>query len=135
VTPPLTLDPGQNVTLTVIFAPAATGSVTGSVSVVSSADNSPTTIALSGSGVSATAHSVTLNWTASVSAVAGYNVYRASVSGGPYAQLNFSLISGTSFTDSNVQAGKSYFYVTTAVDGSADESAFSNEVSATIPSP
>jgi fibronectin type 3 domain-containing protein len=135
VTPPLTLDPGQNVTLTVIFAPAATGSVSGSVSVVSSADNSPTTIALSGSGVSATAHSVTLNWTASVSAVAGYNVYRASVSGGPYTQLNSSLISGTSFTDANVQPGQSYFYVTSAVDASTDESAFSNEVSATIPSP
>jgi fibronectin type 3 domain-containing protein len=44
-----------------------------------------------------------------------------------------SLVSGLSFTDSSVQSGTNYYYVTTAVDGSGDESAYSNEVQAIIP--
>src|SRR5712691_5422164 len=48
---PLTLPPGQSSTLSVQFAPTATGSVSGSVSLVSNAPNSPSTIALSGTGV------------------------------------------------------------------------------------
>lgn len=47
----LIVTPGQTVTLNVTFAPAAAGSVTGSVSVVSNASNSPATIALNGLGV------------------------------------------------------------------------------------
>src|SRR5205823_9213729 len=46
-----TLTPGQTATVNVTFAPSTAGSVTGSVSVASSASNSPTTISLSGSGV------------------------------------------------------------------------------------
>jgi len=42
-------------------------------------------------------------------------------------------LSGTSFDDSGVQSGRNYFYVSTAVDASNDESAFSNEAAATIP--
>src|SRR5207302_596233 len=48
---PLTLTPGQKTTFSVAFAPANTGNITGSVSLVSNALNSPTTIALSGTGV------------------------------------------------------------------------------------
>src|SRR5207245_2170679 len=48
---PLTLTPGQKTTFSVVFAPASTGNITGSVSLVSNAPNSPTTIALSGIGV------------------------------------------------------------------------------------
>src|SRR5205807_141720 len=48
---PLTLAAGQSSTLSVQFAPTATGSVSGSVSLVSDAPNSPSTIALSGTGV------------------------------------------------------------------------------------
>jgi hypothetical protein len=42
---------GQSAALNVTFAPAATGSVTGSVTVTSNATNSPATIAMSGTGV------------------------------------------------------------------------------------
>ena len=49
----VTLAAGQSLTLTVGFAPATTGSAAGSISVVSSATNSPATIALSGTGVQA----------------------------------------------------------------------------------
>src|SRR3989454_5638 len=48
---PLTLPPGQSSSLSVQFAPTATGSVSASISLVSDAPNSPSTIALSGTGV------------------------------------------------------------------------------------
>jgi len=76
---------------------------------------------------------VTLNWNASTSTVAGYNVYRGTVTGGPYAKINSSLVSSLGYTDSNVQSGTTYYYVTTAVDSSGNESTFSNEASAPIP--
>ena len=76
---------------------------------------------------------VDLSWTASTSSVTGYNIYRTTVSGGPYTKLNPSLLPGTTYTDSSVQGGQTYYYVTTAVDSSGVESAYSNEASATIP--
>jgi hypothetical protein len=78
------------------------------------------------------AHSATLTWTASTSAVSGYNVYRGTVSGGPYTLVNTSLIAVETFTDTSVVAGETYYYVTTAVDG-AGESVYSNQVAAVIP--
>lgn len=53
--------------------------------------------------------------------------------GGPYTKLNGSLILGTVYTDSTVQAGQTYFYVATAVDPNGVESEFSNEIPVTIP--
>jgi fibronectin type 3 domain-containing protein len=83
--------------------------------------------------VAVVAHSATASWTASTSVVSGYNVYRGTVSGGPYTKLNGSLITGLTFADSTVQSGKTYFFVTTSVDGSGSESVFSNEATAVIP--
>src|SRR5205807_202483 len=48
---PLTLTPGQKTTFSVVFAPASRSSITRSVSLVSNALNSPTTISLSDTGV------------------------------------------------------------------------------------
>ncbi len=78
---------------------------------------------------------MTLDWTASTSAVIGYNVYRGTVSGGPYTQLNSSLVMTTQYQDSSVRSGQTYYYVVTAVDSSQVESTNSNQVSATIPTP
>jgi fibronectin type 3 domain-containing protein len=78
---------------------------------------------------------VTLNWTASPSSVAGYNVYRSTVSGGPYTEMNPALLTPIQYTDSAVQAGQTYYYVATSVDSSNVESTYSSEVSATIPTP
>jgi fibronectin type 3 domain-containing protein len=69
------------------------------------------------------------------STVIGYNAYRATVSGGPYALLNSSLISPTQFIDSTVQSGQTYYYVVTSVNSGNVESAYSKEISATIPMP
>ena len=126
---------GQIVTLNVTFAPAATGSVTGSVSVVSNASNSPASITLTGTGVAPISHSGTLNWTASTSTVIGYDVYRGTVSGGPYTKVNSSVDATTTFTDTTVQAGQTYYWVVTAVNSSNVQSNYSNEVSAAIPTP
>jgi hypothetical protein len=82
------------------------------------------------------AHSVTLNWVASVSGnINGYNVYRSATSGGPYAKLTSSLVTGTTYTDSAVVAGQTYYYVATAVDISNNESAFSTQAQAVVPTP
>jgi fibronectin type 3 domain-containing protein len=109
--------------------------VSGSIGVASNASNSPATITLSGTGVQPIVHSATLNWTASTSTVIGYNVYRGTVSGGPYTKINSSVDGNTTFTDTSVQAGQTYFWVVTAVDSSNVESTHSSEVSATIPTP
>jgi hypothetical protein len=82
-------------------------------------------------------HFVLLNWTASTSSnIAGYNVYRGSVSGGPYTKISSSLVvAGTSYTDSSVLAGQTYYYVCTTVDTNNNESAYSNEAMAAVSSP
>jgi hypothetical protein len=81
-------------------------------------------------------HSVTLSWTASTSSnVAGYNVYRGIQSGGPYTKLTATVVKGTTYIDNAVQAGKTCYYVATAVDNSNNESAYSAPVSATVPTP
>jgi fibronectin type 3 domain-containing protein len=130
-TPPLTLSPGKGMSVSLDFAPTGYGAFTGSVSVVSNAANSPATISLTGSS-----HANILSWDASTSTVLGYNVYRGTQSGGPYGtELNSSLIPTTTFTDTSVQAGQTFFYVVTAVGTDYVESAYSNQMSGTVPSP
>src|SRR5262245_26502842 len=60
--------------------------------------------ALGGPCITPTTHGVSLTWAASTSAnIAGYNVYRATTSGGPYTKLNASVVSGLSYSDNVVQ--------------------------------
>lgn len=82
-------------------------------------------------------HAATLNWTASISQnIQGYNIYRGTVSGGPYTKINPTLItSGTTYTDSAVLAGQTYYYVATTVDITGNESGYSSQTTATIPNP
>ena len=131
---PLNLAVGQSATFKVTFSPQATGSVSATATFASNAANSPTVLSLSGTGTPAQQYSVNLSWTASNDPnVTGYNVYRGTTSGGPYAQINSGLNSGTTYTDSSVTGGQTFYYVTTAVDSSGQESAYSNETSAVIP--
>ncbi|MGH9352779.1 MAG: DUF4082 domain-containing protein [Terriglobia bacterium] len=131
---PLSLAAGQNTSFSVTFDPTSGGSVTGNLSVVSNATDSLSVTSLSATGVNK--HSVTLTWAASTSpGIMGYNVYRGVVSGGPYTKLNSSLIASTAYTDTTVQAGQTYYYMTTAVDSQGVESAGSNQAAAVVPSP
>jgi bacillopeptidase F len=76
---------------------------------------------------------VTLTWTASTSTVSGYNIYRSTTNGSGYSKINTSLVSGVSYTDSTVQSSTTYYYVATAVDGSGNESTYSNQATANVP--
>ena len=75
-----------------------------------------------------------LNWTASPSSgVTGYNVYRSTVSGGGYAKINSSIVGGLTYTDVTVVNGQTYYYVSTSLDTSGDESTYSEEVQMAVP--
>ncbi len=63
--------------------------------------------------------------------LAGYNVYRGTTNGGPYSKVNSSLVTTSAYTDTGLANGTPYFYVVTAVDLSTNQSANSNEASAT----
>jgi hypothetical protein len=80
-----------------------------------------------------TTHTVKLNWRASNSQVAGYNVYRRTKPAGSYVRINSLPVPGTAFTDNAVESGLTYYYVTRAVDARGRESVDSNEASAAIP--
>ncbi len=134
LTLPLTLAAGQSASFTVTFKPQSSGAASASGSFNSNAANPSVAQSLSGTGAAAPQHSVSLTWNSSTSTVVGYNVYRGTTSGGPYSKLA-SLNPDTSFVDSSVQSGQTYFYVTTAVDGSGKESANSNQTQAAIPTP
>ncbi len=63
--------------------------------------------------------------------LAGYTVYRATASGGPYTALNGALLTASVYGDTGVTNGTTYWYVVTATDTSDNESGASGEVSAT----
>jgi fibronectin type 3 domain-containing protein len=123
----------QNLSLSVQFSPVAAGNVNGSISIVSNASGSPAAVSLAGTGVDPVQHSVALTCDASTSTVTGYNVYRSTVSGRSYTKINSSLVAAVNYTDSMVQNGTTYYYVTTAVDSNGNESLYSNEASAVVP--
>ena len=131
---PATLTAGQSATFTVTFTPQTSGATSASLSFSSNASNSPTVQTMTGTGTAPTQHTVDLTWNASSGAV-GYNIYRGTVSGGPYTMINSSLDSTTTYTDSTVVSGQTYYYVATAVNSASEESGYSNQATAVIPSP
>lgn len=136
VTTPINLSVGQSLNVPVVFSPGAAGTVNGSLALVSSG-TTLLSVPLSGTGLAPLAHSVDVTWAASTSTpLQGYNVYRSTVSGGPYTKLS-PMLSPTTllFTDITPLSGKQYFYVVTALNTSGAESAASSEVAVTIPVP
>jgi hypothetical protein len=85
-------------------------------------------------------HSVKLSWAASVPAsksprdtVVGYNVYRSTKSHDRNpTRINSKLCAGTTYTDTEVKAGTTYFYVTRGVAANGTESGPSNEIKVKI---
>jgi len=136
ITFPKTIAAGQSTSFTVTFTPNASGAASASLTFVSNASNSPTVESLTGNGQAPQPHSVDLTWTASQSpGVVGYNIYRGTVSGGPYSKVNGTPNVDNSYTDTTVTAGQTYFYVAKAVDSNDVESGPSNQVQAVIPTP
>jgi len=75
---------------------------------------------------------VTLTWTANTeNDILRYRLYRSTVSPAS-AKIDSVNSFTTTYTDNNVVIGTTYFYRITAVDRDLNESAFSNEVSATV---
>jgi Abnormal spindle-like microcephaly-assoc'd, ASPM-SPD-2-Hydin len=142
ITFPVTIMAGQSIPFTITFAPQASGSASGSISFLSDAANSPTSETFTGTGSQPStppsnppsAHSVSLFWSPSPSAVIGYNVYRGTTSGGPYpSKLTSSPQLTNGLVDNTVMAGTTYYYVATSVDENNVESIFSNQLTATVP--
>jgi fibronectin type 3 domain-containing protein len=79
---------------------------------------------------------VSLSWNASSSPnISGYNVYRRTGSSGSFVKINTALDALTSYNDVSVSDGQTYYYETTAVNSSGEESSPSTSVQAVIPAP
>jgi Cep192 domain 4/Abnormal spindle-like microcephaly-assoc'd, ASPM-SPD-2-Hydin len=128
----VTLAPNKSATVSVTFAPSTPGGVAGNLSISSNASDPTLKIDLSGTAVAAVVtHRVALNWRPSASSVVGYYVYRGGAANG-LSKLSGS-IDQSSYTDTNVTGGHTYFYAVTSVDSDNIESSPSNQVSVTIP--
>jgi fibronectin type 3 domain-containing protein len=132
---PLTIAAGQSAAFTMTFTPQASGTASATATFVSNAANTAAVQSLTGNGVAPVQHQVTLTWDSSTSSVVGYNVYRGTAVSGPYTKINSTTDASTVYTDSTVATGQTYYYLTTAVSSQGMESAYSNEVSAIIPTP
>ena len=133
----------QQRTFLVTFLPTVKGPAKGDLTFVSKYAGSPTTMAMTGTGVDGGAepakssHSVSLGWQASSGHIEGYNVYRAeSSSSAPlYTKLTASPISMINYRDSDVASGQEYQYFVTSVSTNGRESAHSDGVTVLIPNP
>ena len=132
---PVTIPAGQSVAVTIQFTPNASGMASALAGFFSNAANSPTLTQLTGTGVAPGSHSVSLSWNPGDGSAVGYNVYRASAQTGPFQAINTALDSSTNYTDYSVASGATYYYVTTEVNAQGQESGYSNEVQAVIPTP
>ena len=135
ITVPVTLNPGQSITLDLGFTPAAVGNEVGQLTVTSNA-NTGASIVVTLGGTGAIGYQVNLMWEPPVSsadAVSGYHVYRSAGGASSYQLLSLTVLNATAFTDSATQSGKSYNYFVTSVDSSGVESSPSNTYTVTIP--
>jgi alpha-tubulin suppressor-like RCC1 family protein/pimeloyl-ACP methyl ester carboxylesterase len=128
----ISLATGASCLIDVTFSPTTTGTLTGTVTIISNAASSPNIINLTGGNTppvpaGVTAHTIStsqidITWTASAGnvAVANYKVYRNGVLiGSPTA---------TSFSDTGLTAGAAYSYSVAACDAAGNCSAQSAPV-------
>ena len=121
------LDPGGiTIGLRVTDADGASGTDSAIVSVNDTPPGAPSgLVAVGGDG------QVSLDWDDNgESDLAGYRVYRATDSGGPYGEVA-GLLSTSGHVDSQVVNETTYYYVVTAEDAAGNESPASDEADAT----
>jgi len=127
---PLTIPAGQEKLINVTFKPQGSGTKSARLSIASNAADSKASEALTGTG---TAPYVDLSWRPSTSTVKGYNVYRSKSATGSYARINSKVDVDTAYEDSTIASGNTYYYATTAVSASGEESGYSNRVEVVVP--
>ncbi len=105
------------------------GADLGNIDEITVTPSTVTTPPVAPGGLNATAGNaqVSLSWSAS-SGATSYNVKRSTTSGGPFTTLSSS--SGTSYVNTGLTNGTTYYYVVSAVNSSG-ESANSSQTSAT----
>ncbi|MBW8864318.1 MAG: carbohydrate-binding protein [Verrucomicrobia bacterium] len=132
---PVATGSGNSAVITILFGNqnaryirvTQTGSVSGlwwsmhEVNVLGTVPATPTALA----GTSISGSQINLAWNAATGA-GGYNIKRASNSGGPYATVAWNL-TDTTYTDFGLTGGSLYYYVVTATNAFG-ESPVSNEV-------
>ena len=133
ITLPYKLKSGDSVQATITFTPNASGVASAKAGFISNAKDSPATAELQGTGLTNSSYSADLSWQAGTSDIVGYNLYRGTTHGGPYSEINSALLAVTTYTDSTVVAGNTYYYVATEVDNKGNESGYSAETKAVIP--
>ncbi len=116
------------------FDPATAGALTGQLTISSNSSTGSTAVVnLSGTGTPVL-HEVDLSWNAPTSSpdpVVGYNIYRATGSGG-FVLINSSPDTAVIYFDNNVISGTGYTYEVKSVDASGGESTAANQVTVTI---
>jgi hypothetical protein len=132
---PVTLSPGQSLTVQVTAQPESTAQ-TGTLTINSTA-NDPT-VSLSETAITTqpVSHSVSLTWQApssSTDPVDSYQVDRAASGSTQYSVVGTTAAGSTAFTDSSVTSGQTYVYEVLSVDASGNVSSPSNTVTETIP--
>jgi hypothetical protein len=133
---PITLNPTQTATISVLFDPITAVALTGQITIASnSSAGSPTVIGLTGTGIGVL-YEVNLTWdapTSSTDPVAGYNVYRAPSGSTNYQQLNSAAVTETTYVDTTVLNSQTYDYIVESVDGSGVTSVPSNMAAVPVP--
>ena len=128
---------GSTITASVNVAGLTAGSHSGTITVSDSgASNSPQTVSVTLTLNAPPTQSATLTWNANNTEpdLAGYHVFRKTTSGASYSSTPHATISAgtTTYLDTGLLVGNTYFYVLTAFDTSGNDSAYSNEDSKTI---
>ena len=93
------------------------------------ADTDPLCACIANLGARAKSGKIQLTW-AHQAGVAGYNVYRGTLSGGPYALIGSTTSTYATFLDATAVNGTTYHYVVRRVAANSDELCQSNQASA-----
>jgi titin len=115
-----------------IALPAIGAALVLCAAIASAAPSAPTGVVARVAGNPINGFTITISWFETADTSASYDIYRATTSGGEsspaYAAEPYY---SDSYTDSNLVAGTTYYYVITTVDPSTGASPYSVEVAAT----
>ncbi len=123
-------EPLLDVKNTEVFAPATVDGT--SVPSDTTPPDAPTGLTVSAPSVGGEDGKLELNWDDNDDSdgdLAGYNIYRSTTSGSGYSQINSSLLESSSYIDSALVDGTTYYYVVNALDTSGNSSDNSDEAS------